>query len=95
MTVLARIAELDHVTSLELGGSRELTDDGLLHLARMPQLEHLNLSEYPGGKLTDRGLEVLRHLPNLRALRDDVAARHHRRGRRAICASAIGSRTSI
>lgn len=34
--VLARIAELDHVTSLSLGGSRELTDDGLLHLARMP-----------------------------------------------------------
>jgi hypothetical protein len=32
----------------------------------MPQLEHLELSEYPGGKLTDRGLEVLRHLPNLR-----------------------------
>ena len=32
----------------------------------MPQLEHLDLSEYPGGKLTDRGLEVLRHLPNLR-----------------------------
>jgi hypothetical protein len=63
---LARIAGLDHVTRLSLGGSRELTDDGLLHLARMPQLEHLNLSEYPGGKLTDRGLEVLRHLPNLR-----------------------------
>ena len=65
--VLARIADLDHVTALSLGGSRELTDDGLRHLARMPQLEHLNLSEYPGGKLTDRGLEVLRHLPNLRA----------------------------
>src|SRR5262245_20838770 len=64
--VLARIAELDHVTSLTLGGSRQLTDDGLLHLARMPQLQHLNLSEYPGGRLTDRGLEVLRHLPNLR-----------------------------
>src|SRR5256885_5251368 len=32
----------------------------------MPQLQHLNLSDYPGGKLTDRGLEVLRHLPNLR-----------------------------
>ena len=64
--VLARIAELDHVTALSLGGSRQLTDDGLLHLARMPQLQHLNLSEYPGGKLTDRGLEVLRHLPNLR-----------------------------
>jgi hypothetical protein len=65
---LARIAGLDFVTSLRLGGSRELTDDGLLQLARMPQLEHLDLSEYPGGKLTDRGLEVLRHLPNLRKL---------------------------
>ena len=64
--VLARIAELDHVTSLNLGGSRELSDDGLLHLARMPQLQHLDLSEYPGGRLTDRGLEVLRHLPNLK-----------------------------
>jgi hypothetical protein len=63
---LARIAGLDFVTSLSLGGSRELTDDGLLHLARMPQLEYLELNEYPGGKLTDRGLEVLRHLPNLR-----------------------------
>ncbi len=63
---LARIAGLDFVTSLSLGGSRELTDDGLLHLARMPQLECLELNEYPGGKLTDRGLEVLRRLPNLR-----------------------------
>src|SRR5215831_1426707 len=63
---LARIATLDFVTSLSLGGSRELTDDGLLHLARMPQIEHLDLSEYPGGKITDRGLEVLSRLPNLR-----------------------------
>jgi hypothetical protein len=66
--VLARIADLDHVTSLALGGSRQLTDDGLRHLARMPQLLHLDLSEYPGGKLTDKGLEVLRHLPNLRTV---------------------------
>jgi len=64
--VLARIAGLEHVTSLSLGGSRELSDDGLRHLAQMPQLQRLDLSEYPGGKLTDRGLEVLRHLPNLR-----------------------------
>ena len=63
---LKQIAGLEHVTSLTLGGSRQLTDDGLLQLARMPQLEHLDLFEYPGGKLTDRGLEVLRHLPNLR-----------------------------
>lgn len=64
--VLARVATLDHVTALAIGGSRELTDEGLRHLARMPQLEDLNLSEYPGGRLTDRGLDVLRHLPNLR-----------------------------
>jgi hypothetical protein len=64
--VMARVAGLDHVTSLDLGGSRQLGDDGLRHLARMPQLEHLNLSGYPGGRLTDRSLEVLRHLPNLR-----------------------------
>src|SRR5437588_6983857 len=64
--VLARIARLNHVTALSLGGSRQLSDEGLLHLARMPQLERLNLSEYPGGKLTDRGLAVLRQLLNLR-----------------------------
>ena len=64
--VLARVSGLNHVTVLSLGGSRQLSDEGLLHLARMPQLERLNLSEYPGGKLTDRGLAVLRHLPNLR-----------------------------
>ncbi len=64
--VLRQIAELEHVTSLRLGGSRQLTDDGLRYLARMPQLEYLDLSEYPGGKLTDRGLEVLRHLQNLK-----------------------------
>src|SRR5262249_56922763 len=37
------------------------------HLAGMPQVERLVLSEYPGGKLSDRSLEVLRHLPNLRS----------------------------
>jgi hypothetical protein len=47
--VLARLATLDHVTALSLGGSRQLTDEGLLHLAHMPQLQHLDLSEYPGG----------------------------------------------
>jgi ankyrin repeat protein len=63
---LARIAGIDHVTSLSLGGSRELSDEGLRHLVRMPQLEELNISEYPGGRITDRGLAVLRHLPRLR-----------------------------
>ena len=63
--VLKNIAELDDVTSLRLGGSLQVTGDGLRRLARMPQLEHLDLS---GTKLTDGGLEVLRHLPNLRSL---------------------------
>ena len=63
---LRRIAELDFVTSLSLGGSRGLSDEGMQALAHMPQLEHLELSEYPGGNLTDRSLEILRHLPNLR-----------------------------
>lgn len=64
--LLERISRLDHVTTISLGGSIQLTDDGLQHISRLPQLEHLHMSEYPGGRLTDRGLEVLRHLPNLR-----------------------------
>jgi hypothetical protein len=64
--VLERLSQLGQITCLHLGGSKRLTDDGLSHLARMPQLVELDLSEYPGGRLTDRGLEVLRHLPGLR-----------------------------
>ena len=64
--VMRRVAALGQITTLNLGGSRLLGDDGLLELARMPQIERLDLNEYPGGKLTDRGLAVLRHLPNLR-----------------------------
>jgi hypothetical protein len=62
--VLARIAKLSHVTTLRLEGSRLLTDDGLHHLAEMPQLQHLVLS---GAKISDAGLEVLRQLPALRS----------------------------
>ena len=60
------LTRLDHVTYLDLGGSKRLTDEGLKRLARMPQLEELDLSEYPGGRITDRGLEALRHLTMLR-----------------------------
>lgn len=62
---LERISRLDHVTSLKLGGSTKLTDEGLLHLARMPQLQHLDLSGWEM-QITDRGLEVLRHLTRLK-----------------------------
>src|SRR5688500_1252977 len=60
--MMAKLARLDFVTSLNLGGPG-LSDDGLLQLARMPQLESLEL----GGNLTDRGFAVLRELPRLRS----------------------------
>ena len=62
---LERISRLDHVTRLDFDGGLRLTDEGLLHLARMPQLEELNLSGWKG-RITDRGLQVLRQLPALR-----------------------------
>jgi len=63
--VLRRVAELDHVTHLGLAGSQQLTDEGFANLGKMPQLESIDL----GGKVTDRGLEVLQHLPNLRTFK--------------------------
>lgn len=44
-----------------------MSDDDLEKLAqRMPQLRELRLSHYPGTGITDRGLEVLQHLRELR-----------------------------
>jgi hypothetical protein len=59
------ISRLDHITSLNLDGAKRLTDNGLQHLARMPQLRELTL----GGAVTDRGLEVLGQLRELRVFR--------------------------
>lgn len=56
------ISQLDQITSLNLNGSKRLTDKGLMHLARMPQLRELIM----GGQITDRGLEVLGGLRELR-----------------------------
>src|SRR5512146_942492 len=58
----ARISQLDHVTTLRLGGSPGLTDAGVRHLARMPHLRHLDLS---GCRVSDRSLEILHELPAL------------------------------
>ena len=63
---LESLSDLDKVTSLDLSGSQRITDEGLKYLARMPQLRELNLSHHPGGLITDRGLEVLQHLRELR-----------------------------
>jgi len=59
------ISQLDQITSLNLDGSKLLTDKGIECLARMPQLRELTL----GGQLTDRGLEVLGQLRELRVFR--------------------------
>ncbi len=60
------LPHLNHLTRLSLGASKRLTDEGLRHLAGMPQLEELELGGWDM-QITDRGLEVLRHLPRLRS----------------------------
>ena len=59
------ISQLNQVTSLNLDGSKRLTDKGIQYLARMPQLRELTL----GGQITDRGLEVLAELRELRVFK--------------------------
>jgi hypothetical protein len=62
---MVRLSRLDFVTRVNFDGARQLTDDGLQHLARMPQLEELYLSGYYS-PITDRGLGALCHLKQLR-----------------------------
>ena len=59
------ISQLDQITSLNLDGSKRLTDKGLQYLARMPQLRELIL----GGQITDRGLAALGYLRELRVFK--------------------------
>jgi len=61
---LNELSRVRQVTRLEIGGA-QLTDEGMRHLARMPQLEALSLGG-PKCRITDRGLEPLRHLRALR-----------------------------
>lgn len=63
---LERLSTVEHVDRLNFGGTKALSDAGLAHLARMPQLRDLDLSDYPGGRITDAGLAVLQHLTKLR-----------------------------
>jgi hypothetical protein len=53
------------LTGLGLSGCRQVTDEGVRHLARLPALQHLDLT---GTAITDAGLQVLRDLPELRML---------------------------
>jgi RNA polymerase sigma factor (sigma-70 family) len=63
--ILRRISRCSHLTYLDLQNSNAVTDEGLLHVARLPKLQHLILS---GTKITNRGLAIVRHLPHLRTL---------------------------
>ncbi len=61
--VMARLPSFPHLTTIDLAGSRGLTDEGAANLARLPALTKVNLSM---SGVTDRGLGVLRDLPALR-----------------------------
>ena len=81
-SALRRLAELEHVTRVGMDGAQGFTDGGLLHLARMPQLEHLNVGGWHS-PMTDRGLAVVRELRSLRRFQaswpqriTDVGASH-------------------
>jgi hypothetical protein len=63
--VLHRLTRLDRVTHLDIGGSKALTDAGILHLAAMPQLRALSMGGWSTA-VTDRALAVLHDLPELR-----------------------------
>ena len=63
--LLRRIAQLDHITYLDLSGSGGLSAEGVQALSGLPRLEHLDLScPY----LSDDALRVLRRLPCLKSL---------------------------
>lgn len=64
-SVLADVARTETVSALSLGGSKELTDEGVRHLAKLPSLKHLDLS---WTAITDRALDVLDSLPLLETL---------------------------
>jgi hypothetical protein len=64
--MLAELSQFEHVTSLDLNGSDQVTDDGARFLAGLPRLEHLDLS---GTGITDRALEALANLKDLRTIK--------------------------
>ena len=63
--MLAQIAAHTHLTTLKLGGSQAVTDAGVRAIARMTNLEHLDLS---GTTISDDGLNTLRALPHLTSI---------------------------
>ena len=64
--VMERVVQLGDVVRIELGGSHGFTDAGARLLARLPRLQHLDVS---GTRISNHGLAVLRELPELRTFR--------------------------
>lgn len=64
-SVLADVARVETLAGLSLGGSKELTDEGVRHLVRLPLLKHLDLS---WTAITDRALGILDSLPLLETI---------------------------
>ena len=62
---MERLPRLDHLTHLHIGGSKGLTDAGVRYLGHMPQLQDVELGGWTS-PITDRGLEALRYLRELR-----------------------------
>ncbi len=59
------LSECDHVTHLQISGSKALTDEGARFLTRMPQLLELEFGGWTS-PITDQGLDGLRQLTSLR-----------------------------
>lgn len=62
---MKRLAELGCITHLNVGGSQELSDEGMQYLTGMPQLVELEIGG-PHTRLAARAFEPLRHLKQLR-----------------------------
>jgi hypothetical protein len=60
--LLQDLGRFGHLTTLRLGGSKQVSDDGLQSLSGLRRLTHIDVS---GTAITDRGLAVLRDLPDL------------------------------
>ena len=87
--MLSRVADLDHVTTLRLGGSKQLTDAGLRHLERMPQLRASRRQRHRDHRRGARGASPLAGAENVQRWRHA----HHGRRRhasRAMLASRAG-----
>jgi Leucine-rich repeat (LRR) protein len=63
--MLEDLSDVEHLTSIGAAGSTSVTDAGIRHLARLSNLQHLDLS---GTQITDAGLTAIRRLRHLQTI---------------------------